>query len=165
MFADYQEARSTAYHESGHCVVALTLGIQVQRIAIAPACDKRYAGSCSSIRSGDDFAHIACALAGFIAQRRFDAKADDRTGYDQAEIRQILSSRYGRCVVELGAPIVRAAQAEAEKIIARRWAEIVALASELVERFEIEEKEIRAIVGRTATDRINKEIAELEGSI
>ena len=165
MAGDYQAAKGTAHHEAGHAVVALTLGIEVRRIAIEPCCDKKYAGSCSSIRTDDDFAHIACALAGFVAQRRWDAKANDGTAYDQAEIRQILSNRYGRCVAELDEPIVRAAQAEAEKIVDRRWPEIQALAGRLIEKFELEEDEIREVVGRAATGRINNEIAELEGSI
>ena len=161
MAGDYQAARSTAHHEAGHAVVALTLGLEVQRIAIAPCCDKKYAGECTSVGT-DDFPHIACCLAGLVAQRRFDVTASDGTAGDKAIIRQILSNRYGRCVAELDEPIVRAAQAEAERIIAGRWFEVEVLAGKLIEKFELEQEEIREVVGRAATDRINKQIAELE---
>ncbi|MCH8852570.1 MAG: M50 family metallopeptidase [Planctomycetes bacterium] len=164
MVGDYQAARSTAHHEAGHAVVALTLGLEVQRIAIAPCCNKKYAGECTSVGT-DDFPHIACCLAGLVAQRRFDVTASDGTAGDKAIIRQILRNRYGRCVAELDEPIVRAAQRKAEEIVEKRWPEIAALASELIKRFEIKGKEVRQIVAVAATKRIMAELERLEGSI
>ena len=163
MSTGFKEAKTACAHEAGHIVAAITRGVPISRAAIAPLCDKGLAGVAQYAEVGDDFDMIVCALSGGIAEQRFTGRADEHgASGDRASIKRILAKRYGREVDSLNEPIVKAAEGEAEKIVATRWPEIEALAARLIEKFEIEAEEIREIVGRAATDRICKAIAELE---
>ena len=165
MAGDYQEAKATCHHEAGHVICGITRGVPIKRVSIAPCSGGVNAGEATYAEVGDDFDMIVCSLGGGIAERRFTGRPNEHgASADRESIKRILARRYGRETkdADLDMPIVTAAKAEAEKIVKRRWVEIQALASKLIGEFELEAGEILAIVGRAATDRINKRIAELE---
>ncbi|MCH8852013.1 MAG: hypothetical protein IID41_05105 [Planctomycetes bacterium] len=137
----------------------------IKRVAIAPCCGKGLAGEAMYATIGDDFGRIVSSFGGSVAEQRFTGRPNEYGAKsDRENVGRILARRYGREPKsgDLDMPIVTAAKAEAEKIVGRRWPEIQALAGKLIEEFELEAGEILAIVGRAATDRINKRIAELE---
>lgn len=162
----YQRAKATCHHEASHIVCAMTRRIPIARVAIAPHCDANLAGVATYAAAGDDFDMIVAALGGGIAERKFTGiQNEDGVAGDREDIVGILTMRYGREISSLDAPIVAAAGREAEKIVEQRWPEIQALAAELVKRFEIKETEIREIVAKAATERLTREIEQLEKAI
>ncbi|MCH8968600.1 MAG: hypothetical protein IIA66_05725 [Planctomycetes bacterium] len=165
MAGDYQEAKATCHHEAGHIICGITRGVPIKRVSIAPACGKGKAGEATYAEVGDDFDMLVCTLGGSIAEERFTGRPNEYGAFgDRESVKRLLAKRYGRETkdADLDAPIVAAAKVEAAKIVTTRWVEIEALAARLIEKFEIEETEIRAIVGRAATDRITNQIAKLE---
>ncbi len=159
---DRRERRALALHEAAHALACLELGVVVHSIGIGPACSSkrnRRGGQCVHGPVNDVFTVLVIKMAGPTA----DARAgEDHAALDHEDARRCLSERYGRAVVELDAPIVRAAQARAESIVSERWHEIQALAAALILQIEIEGDVVRGIVRRAATERIEDQIKSLE---
>jgi hypothetical protein len=159
------DLQATAYHEAGHAVVSLALGLAIDRISIAAG--RGYTGSCTGpsvlgyeAANPREQRSIARALilscyAGMHAQRLVDADAPEEQGFDDDADAFNLSSE---CAVlprscqtvgdEQHIAYLDRLRAEAGRLVRRHQQAIRVLAETLLRRHELNASAAQAIVQR-----------------
>lgn len=152
-----RELRTVAYHEAGHAVMAIALGINLQKVTLIPENDS--AGHCKlekiSVGDGADDSPRACkrieslamiSLAGAIAQRiqnrrslrHYRSMPDYKSACDAA----MALNGSGR----QEAAWLKWIEIRTEDILRFRWRAVEALSQELVLRRTLKGSEARAVV-------------------
>jgi hypothetical protein len=131
---------STAYHEAGHCVAAIKLGVGVERVEMFPGLQDDgsmpegitiYAGDFRDLSRTDA---IICFLAGPLAEKRIGAcRWQKSSPSDFKRIDNILRGS-GLDIKELAIT--------AERLLSQWWSEVELLQSELLHRGVMIESEI-----------------------
>ena len=137
-----------AYHEAGHAVVAWALGLRVHRMVIGIAGDLT-AGEADIEEKGSISLvdRIAICSAGGDAQELFDAPTNDIcTISDMGKIYDLIgdfNEPAGSCLRQIGFQKSREILKQHRDMVAR-------LAQALVERMELTEAEINALLSEPA---------------
>jgi len=155
-----RDVEATAHHEAGHAIAAWAHGQRIMRVSVAsgdeskghvmhsvPVLPKNW----NWIRERWRFeVRIRIALAGRIAQEKFDPKFCDQLGGDAAYALEHLT-----LIVAPGdhaRAYLRLLEIEARAIVDARWDLIRALAAELVGRRTLGGREFRAFIRAAGAD-------------
>jgi ATP-dependent Zn protease len=149
--------RATAYHESGHAVVALILGRPVQRVSILP--DSQRLGVCEFgkgvVRPSEDWLEreILISLGGIAAEARFTGNYHwDGAARDQQYVQRLAVQRAGE---RRAGRLQRRLLAKVEHLLAddAHWRAVEIIAAELLRCGEISGRSARHLFERsTKTD-------------
>lgn len=166
-----EERRITAWHEAGHAVAAVLLGIEVSVVSVLPDAEGlgRYsrtdtelpilARGAPSSRTGR---LLLVALCGLAAQRLIQPDAHDRDGRDDLwgarTVEPLLGeypSRADRRAAWTAARqvVILAARQQAADLVQRHRRRIELVASALMERDELTGEEVRRIVAEARARR------------
>jgi ATP-dependent Zn protease len=130
---------AVAYHEAGHCIVALALGCTVRHVEITPSPHSCYANKNNMRIAAHD--RVAIALAGDIAQvwacpdSRRGAKRDNQIALDAACLITVAPRNY-----------LHHAQRRAASILDRHWQHVETLVAALLARGKLNGEEVLALV-------------------
>jgi hypothetical protein len=149
----------TAFHEAGHAVSAIGLGLEVEHVGIARGGHsgltmyaRRFTVDVSDGRAAPELTpweerllrsravSIAC---GPEAERRFGRPAGVGAGSDRRHIAEILKG-LGYAGEEIGLSM-RILASQARRLVDGDWHAITAVALALFERYELRGREVRAI--------------------
>lgn len=154
------EEQWIAYHEAGHAVAAILLGIKFDEVSFAPEKTSQYKGSTTVrlvqgwqqlIKRGllppEEADRLACfCFAGDAAQCRF-APRSVRLRHKAFDVRAVLDILDVFPVPERGERMLRA-RMRAEEMVESHWAHVQAVANTLVQKRKLGETDIRVILGR-----------------
>lgn len=137
-----------AFHEAGHAVVALTLGMHPYEVSIVPTRDVKIQ------KTGHSDGH---ALIGYIHPDEVpepDARPElrERIGRTESDFRR--AARYSlllasTCSWREGVRTYHALLAKTEQLVDEYWISIVALAGEIRRNYTLDHAEIRAVISES----------------
>ena len=132
-----------SFHESGHAVVAILLGIPIDGVGLSPGEHRGGWLKFTSLDCQQDAVVIA-GKAGRIAECFFDSSASHKPrSQDEKIIWLTVAGRMGSLSPEFQEDYFRCAELEAERLVAKHWGTIAALAAELILK--------RTLTGEAAT--------------
>ncbi len=149
---------TAAYHEAGHVVGATSQGLTVRETSIVETDliagftqndDPDLEADSADVRRTEAERAVITLYAGEIAQRRFAPRSVRRwqTQSDRAQADELLQSVDGAAdVAEAHGKWLRL---KTEKLIARRWPEVEAVAKALIKEKSLKEDRIARLIAST----------------
>jgi hypothetical protein len=140
-------AERDAHHESGHCVVAIVLGVAIDSVRLCPGENPSGRFKFGIVRPDQRDAVVVVAKAGLLAETTFDPRTPQtRRAQDELIARRAMRGRYDLLFPAPRADYLRAAELEALKLVAANWETITALARELLAKRTLSGPEVEAFV-------------------
>jgi ATP-dependent Zn protease len=158
------DLRATAYHEAGHAVVTLALGLSIDSVSIIAAedfngvCRKpnviHYGAVTKRVQKAIARAMIVALYAGMPAQRlvdpdapAFHGESEDEEAFEVSRQWQVYPRRVRFIGDESHLAHLESLRQEARRLVLRNRAAVEVLAGELLQRKEMSGAEVQQLLG------------------